>query len=374
MGKGKTFGKLILVGLAAQMLLATPIHATTLDQLKEQSQEKQTEITQLEQKISDKLNHINTKKAEVEELNTQIAAIESEKEETILAIEDTKEQIAARKTQLQERLVALQTSSTATNRILMIFESESFTDFLGRIMLVGQLQAADNERIEAAIDEEAKLADLETKLEEEIQFVQEKSALVATETESMNAEIVGLQSILNDNRSQLDEIFSAQTAEETRLAEVERAEKEAAERIAAAQAAEVVEEVAPVAETPKVTEPAPSQPKPVEKPKETAPDPDPAPASKGWQLTVSATAYSRHEAGLTNFTFTGIDLRENPMVIAVDPSVIPLYSLVDVPGYGIAIAGDTGGAIKGNKIDLHMEDMARMNAFGRQTMTVTILE
>ncbi len=61
------------------------------------------------------------------------------------------------------------------------------------------------------------------------------------------------------------------------------------------------------------------------------------------------------------------------MVIAVDPSVIPLGSLVDVPGYGIAIAGDTGGAIIGHKIDLHMEDVGRMNAFGRQQITVTIL-
>lgn len=37
--------------------------------------------------------------------------------------------------------------------------------------------------------------------------------------------------------------------------------------------------------------------------------------------------------------------------------VIPLGSIVSVPGYGIAIARGTGGAIVGNKIDLHMEDL-----------------
>jgi len=37
-------------------------------------------------------------------------------------------------------------------------------------------------------------------------------------------------------------------------------------------------------------------------------------------------------------------------VIEVDPSFIPLGSKVYVEGYGEAIAGDTGGAIKGNKI------------------------
>ena len=41
-------------------------------------------------------------------------------------------------------------------------------------------------------------------------------------------------------------------------------------------------------------------------------------------------------------------------LIAVDPSVIPLGSKVWVEGYGVAIAGDTGGAIKGNKIDVLM--------------------
>ena len=106
----------------------------------------------------------------------------------------------------------------------------------------------------------------------------------------------------------------------------------------------------------------------------TAPTVTETPAVQGKSLVVSATAYSRHEAGLSNFTATGIDLSITPMVIAVDPSVIPLGSLVSVPGYGIAIAGDTGGAIIGNKIDLHMEDLNAALAFGRQTLTITILQ
>src|SRR5699024_8502909 len=69
-------------------------------------------------------------------------------------------------------------------------------------------------------------------------------------------------------------------------------------------------------------------------------------------LTVEATAYSATSMG--GITATGMDLNENPgaKVIAVDPSVIPLGSKVHVEGYGEAVAGDTGGAIKGNKIDL----------------------
>src|SRR5699024_4027271 len=140
---------------AAQLLVAAPIQASSNDQLYEQKIEKQSNISELEIYIAEKLQHINGKKTEVDELYAQIEAIKIEKEQTQLDIDRTKEQISDRKRQLEERLLALQTSSTSTNRILMIFESESFTDFIGRILLVGQLQAADNDRIVAAIEEEA---------------------------------------------------------------------------------------------------------------------------------------------------------------------------------------------------------------------------
>ena len=59
----------------------------------------------------------------------------------------------------------------------------------------------------------------------------------------------------------------------------------------------------------------------------------------------------------------GHDLTANPnmKMIAVDPKVIPLGSKVWVEGYGEAIAGDTGGAIKGNRIDILLgSDSAKM--------------
>ena len=60
-------------------------------------------------------------------------------------------------------------------------------------------------------------------------------------------------------------------------------------------------------------------------------------------------------------------------LIAVDPSVIPLGSTVYVEGYGTAIAGDTGSAIKGHIIDLLMPNSAQANEWGRRTVKVKIL-
>jgi len=99
--------------------------------------------------------------------------------------------------------------------------------------------------------------------------------------------------------------------------------------------------------------------------------------SGGQTKTMQATAYTaKCDTGCTGITATGQNLNANPnkKVIAVDPSVIPLGSRVYVEGYGEAIAGDTGGDIKGNRIDLHFPDKSSANSFGRKNVTVRIID
>ncbi|MFB1083479.1 ubiquitin-like domain-containing protein [Jeotgalibacillus sp. JSM ZJ347] len=98
-------------------------------------------------------------------------------------------------------------------------------------------------------------------------------------------------------------------------------------------------------------------------------------APSGQTITMSSTAYTASCAGCSGITATGINLKANPgmKVIAVDPSVIPLGSRVYVEGYGYAIAGDTGGAIKGNKIDIFIADRGSALAWGNRTVKVTIM-
>ncbi|WP_368504142.1 peptidoglycan-binding protein [Alkalihalophilus sp. As8PL] len=167
----------------------------------------------------------------------------------------------------------------------------------------------------------------------------------------------------------------------------------------------VVEE--PAVEEPAVEEPAVEEPAVEEAPVETAPETEEAqePAEQPAEepaateepaveeteaqeeeaaptssdqatFEMEATAYTAYCEGCSGVTATGIDLRENPnqKVVAVDPSVIPLGSRVHVEGYGEAIAGDTGGAIQGNKVDLFMPSQDDAINFGRQTVTVTVLD
>ena len=98
-----------------------------------------------------------------------------------------------------------------------------------------------------------------------------------------------------------------------------------------------------------------------------------APAKKVLKtVRVSSSAYSRAQRGMSNYTATGIDLRKKSKVIAVDPKVIKLGSKVYVPGYGEAIAGDTGGAIRGKKIDVHMNSVNACYNWGRRTVNVKV--
>ncbi|MCM3088919.1 Uncharacterized conserved protein YabE, contains G5 and tandem DUF348 domains [Bhargavaea ginsengi] len=99
-----------------------------------------------------------------------------------------------------------------------------------------------------------------------------------------------------------------------------------------------------------------------------------APAG-GKEFYVTATAYTASCNGCSGITATGINLKANPgaKVIAVDPRVIPLGSKVWVEGYGTAIAGDTGGAIKGNKIDIFVPTKDQAYSFGRQKVKIKIL-
>lgn len=98
--------------------------------------------------------------------------------------------------------------------------------------------------------------------------------------------------------------------------------------------------------------------------------------SGGKTITMTASAYTANCSGCSGHTSTGIDLNANPdqKVVAVDPNVISLGTKVWVEGYGEAVAGDTGGAIQGNRIDLHFPTEEDALAFGQKTVTVKILD
>ena len=92
---------------------------------------------------------------------------------------------------------------------------------------------------------------------------------------------------------------------------------------------------------------------------------EPAPTPSAGTLTVSATGYS-----LPGRTASGLPV--GPGIVAVDPSVIPLGTRMYIPGYGDAVAADTGGAVQGATIDLWFATTAAALQWGRRTVTITL--
>ena len=60
--------------------------------------------------------------------------------------------------------------------------------------------------------------------------------------------------------------------------------------------------------------------------------------------------------------------------MAVDPSVIPLGATLSIDGVGLRTAADTGGAIRGRRIDVWRSSSAECAQFGRQTLDVRRLD
>ena len=101
-------------------------------------------------------------------------------------------------------------------------------------------------------------------------------------------------------------------------------------------------------------------------------------SSDGKVLSMTASAYSADCSGCSGVTATGINLKSkenrNIKIIAVDPNVIPLGTKVWVEGYGNAVAGDTGGGIQGNRIDVYFSSQADAMGYGLKKVDVKILD
>jgi 3D (Asp-Asp-Asp) domain-containing protein len=89
---------------------------------------------------------------------------------------------------------------------------------------------------------------------------------------------------------------------------------------------------------------------------------------------MEATAYDPSPRtigpGATGRTKNGMIARFG--VVAVDPKVIPLGTLLFVEGYGFAIAADIGGGIRGKEIDLCFNERSTALAFGRRMVRVHV--
>jgi 3D (Asp-Asp-Asp) domain-containing protein/septal ring factor EnvC (AmiA/AmiB activator) len=317
----------------------------------------------VEQELEQKANEKNSINNEIEKIKNEMESLQSYITQNREAMAETQKRIAVtqeliekkkeeivvlqdkihnRKDVMKNRLVALQEDDKLNVVINVILESKSVADLIQRASAVSTLISADNDII---TDQENDLKQIEEDKKEiakqEENLAVERENLVKQQAE-LNLNLQKRQESLTamqQKYSQVDQQMAGIQAELNAAQEKVRQEQAAASTIAAAS--------------------APSTPS--------------TPAPTGVEMYVTATAYSWQSAG--SITYMGYNIKENPnmKLIAVDPSVIPLGSKVWVEGYGVAIAGDTGGAIKGHKIDVLMPNNAQAFAWGRKTVKIVVL-
>lgn len=395
--KKQTFGFVATLLLGANVLLPVFAHAESLNDL----DKKESAITRQSDKISGELqialNDVNEKYQEVNDIRTKISENEATLEKTKVDIKETEQKIEQRKEAIAERMKAAQVGGMTDRSINALLESKDLGEFLNRAFAMSVIQNAEKTKVASLGEAKDTLTELKATQEKTQAQLKQDSQSLETETTKLDSKMVNLKQELADNKTSLEKISqdkdvekARQAAEKAQKAQAEKEAKEAeaaktAEAEKASQAAAAQEkakaEAAPQASTESskpassVSSSQQSTTQTSEQPKQEAPKPaEPStPTTSGRTLQMESTAYSCAESVNTYFTAMGIDLRQNPQVVAVDPSVIPLGSMVEVSGYGIAIAGDTGGAIKGNIIDCHFSTVEQCIQWGRRSVTVTVI-
>lgn len=376
----KRLVSLAVIGLTfLQLNNAQPASAESLDTIKDQQEQTKEEIQSLQENVNTVIEDVNTLNETLVALEETITEKESDIENTETEIAEQEEIVDARLEQARERLHSLQVNETSQNIVLTLLESESLSDMFNRALVIMRLTDAGNEQIELAEEEAQKLVDLKEKLVDSREELKGQQEEAVAQKDELDNKVASLQTMIQENQSELSSLVQREAEEVARIEEARRVAREEAARTAQASNEQEVSTSSSTNQTEsksastktkavKTSAPKKAEAKPAVKKTEAKPA-----QKSGRTLNVQATGYSTKQPGLSTHTFMGIDLRVNSRVIAVDPSVIPLGSMVEVEGMGVYIAGDTGGAIKGNIIDIHFNTVAEALQWGRRNVTVRIL-
>lgn len=308
-----------------------------LDQNSNELSGKMDEINQVYQKLSD----LEGKKKETEQRITQTQTkLQQAQQEKKNRVRDAKERLC----ELQKR--------QGTNTSLSILEkSTSLTQWLRSMIALQRLQSVYNDSLAAVKQSIVDISQAKEQLQGYQSNLASQERQVNDQKAVLDSQMSDLKKKIADGQSEMKQLADR----EQQAKAMEEAQKKAAEEEAQKQKQQQVQQTST---------------KTVDN-SEAATSADNVSGSK--TLTMSATAYSTEANGMGTYSATGINLKQHPSCVAVDPSVIPLGSIIWVSGYGVSVAGDTGTAIKGNVIDLHFATVAQSMAWGRRTVTVKIL-
>lgn len=357
--QSKRLVKAVVCAMALSLFapFVSNVQAETMADLNQQETQLLQQSDSISSEIQATLTAVNDKYAQVASLQKQIDENQQLLTKTQQEIVDTKNTIEKRKEVVAKRLQSIQINNAADMDLKALLSADSFGDFVRRMYAMTMLQGLEKEKIESLNDSMQSLQELNQKAEATQAKLEADRQELASQAKELDSRILALRQKLDQNKDALAKIAADKEVEKQRQA-AEQARQKREQEEASKQAAQTSQTSQNSASSPAQSTTTPSAT---------------TTGTSGKVMYMESTAYSYAEAGASYFTASGTDLRANPMAVAVDPSVIPLGTLLEVEGYGVALALDTGGAIKGNIIDVHFDNTDKCIQWGRRQVKVTIL-
>jgi len=340
----------------------------------ESAELKQTQNTkkQLEGKIKNLNTQIDDIIEKVDKNKKDMNKIDQDIQKTEEKLNTLEEHSKEQEILFKKRLRAIYISGGGNNYLDVILGSRSVSDLISSMDSISIVMKYDNKLV-------AQLQEQKNVINDKKKDLDDKN----NQLTALKANNESILSNLNNDIKQQNKLLADAKEKENRLIAEQRAREEAEAQAAAraAAAAEQAKLAAAQAQAKKSVQVAQSE----NTSKKVASNPvsgstsSPVPINRGAipsgnssnVLYMEATAYSDN-----GFTASGNKTHRDPngySTIAVDPRVIPLGSKVYVEGYGYAIASDTGGAIKGNIIDLYVHSDSEALSWGRRNVKVHII-
>ena len=358
--QSKRLVKAVVCAMALSLFvpIVSNVQAETLANLDQQETQLLQQSDSISSEIQTTLTAVNDKYAQVASLQKQIDENQQLLTKTQQEIVDTQNTIKKRKEVVAKRLQSIQINNAADMDLKALLSADSFGDFVRRMYAMTMLQGLEKEKIESLNDSMQSLQELNQKAKATQAKLETDRQELASQAKELDSRILALRQKLDQNKDALAKIAADKEVEKQRQAAEQARQKREQEEASKQQAAQTSQASQNTASSSAQSTTTPSTT---------------TTGTSGKVMYMESTAYSYAETGASYFTASGTDLRANPMAVAVDPSVIPLGTLLEVEGYGVALALDTGGAIKGNIIDVHFDSVSKCTQWGRRQVKVTIL-
>ncbi|MEF2819312.1 MAG: 3D domain-containing protein [Clostridium sp.] len=361
-------------------------YATPQDKINESLKKYQTldsEILELNSKIESLDIEIDKTTLKLKENNQAISDIKNQIEINESKLKQTKEEIEKAQVVLDNRVRTMYKTNMSSNILVSVITSKNITDLFSRVQAISKILSTDKEilsdinnkkneldlTIKNLNTKNSELATLKNIIEEDLKTVENKKSEQEKYLEQLNSEKESAFAIIEENEKILiSDSLTIANSSSASTSELQNAIDSLKSYIPLLNSSKIINMARDGISN------AESRINELNKPivDNSADIATGTIVNVVKTLTMESTAYYGHGT-----TALGLKPVRNPnglSTIAVDPNVIPLGTKVYVSGYGLAIAADTGGAIKGNIIDVFLNSYEECYSWGRRQVTVQILE